>query len=142
MKKKLVTRLLSAALIGGMLAGMLTGCGSSSSSSEGSTASSAEESGSSDDVDLSEIEAIADVGYDGDPIELTFWTLQTRQEGTDIVTEIFNEANPNINVTVSYYDTDGIKDACKTAAQSGSMPSFWFNWGGALGQYYVDNGVT
>jgi raffinose/stachyose/melibiose transport system substrate-binding protein len=91
---------------------------------------------------MSEVEAIADVGYEGDPVELSFWFLQTRQEGTDALTKIFNDANPNINVTVSYYDTDGIKDACKTAAQSGSMPSMWFNWGGALGQYYVDNGVT
>jgi raffinose/stachyose/melibiose transport system substrate-binding protein len=77
-----------------------------------------------------------------DSIELSFWALQTRQDALEALTEEFNEANPNIHVTVSYYSTDGIKDACKTAAQSGSMPSMWFNWGGALGQYYVDNGVT
>ena len=74
--------------------------------------------------------------------ELTFWTLSTRQEAVDPITEAFNEANEDINVTVSYYDTDGIKDACKVAASSDSLPSMWFNWGGSLGQFYVDNGKT
>jgi raffinose/stachyose/melibiose transport system substrate-binding protein len=151
MKKKIVNKILSVVLVGGMVVGMLAGCGSSSdsssstTSSDSSTASTDSSSSSTDSssgLDMSEVEAIADVGYEGDPVELSFWFLQTRQEGTDALTKIFNDANPNINVTVSYYDTDGIKDACKTAAQSGSMPSMWFNWGGALGQYYVDNGVT
>lgn len=74
--------------------------------------------------------------------ELTFWTLSTRQEAVDPITEAFNEANEDINVTVSYYDTDGIKDACKVSASSDSLPSMWFNWGGSLGQFYVDNGKT
>lgn len=148
MKRKLVKKILSAALVGTMAAGLLAGCGNSSSDGGSSNAgTSAADEGTDADasdstVDTSAAEAIADVGYEGEPVELTFWYLQTRQEGTEVLTEIFNEANPNINVTVSYYDTDGIKDSCKTAAQSGSMPSMWFNWGGALGQYYVDNGVT
>lgn len=74
--------------------------------------------------------------------ELTFWTLNTRQEAVDPITEEFNAANEDINVTVSYYDTDGIKDACKVSASSDSLPSMWFNWGGSLGQFYVDNGKT
>ncbi len=145
MKGKSVKKFLSAVLVGTMTASLLAGCGGSSGSDGGSDDSGSSKSGkeaSDSGVDLSGVEGIADIGYEGDPIELSFWYLQTRQEGTDVLTEVFNKANPNINVTVSYYDTDGIKDACKTAAQSGSMPSMWFNWGGALGQYYVDNGVT
>lgn len=145
MKGKSVKKFLSAVLVGTMAASLLAGCGGSSGSDGGSDDSGSSKSGeeaSDSGVDLSGVEEIADIGYEGDPIELSFWYLQTRQEGTDVLTEVFNKANPNINVTVSYYDTDGIKDACKTAAQSGSMPSMWFNWGGALGQYYVDNGVT
>ncbi len=148
MKRKLVKRFFSAALVSAMAVSLLAGCGNSSSSSNSDAGTSAADESSDDTsagdstVDTSAAESIADVGYEGEPVELSFWYLQTRQEGTDVLTEIFNEANPNINVTVSYYDTDGIKDACKTAAQSGSMPSMWFNWGGALGQYYVDNGVT
>lgn len=156
MKRKLVNKVLSIAVVGAMAVSLLAGCSSSSddSSADDTTSeSSAEEEASTDDssddssdddseVDTSAAEAIADIGYEGEEIELTFWYLQTRQEGTEVLTEIFNEANENITITVSFYDTDGIKDACKTAAQSGSMPSMWFNWGGALGQYYVDNGVT
>lgn len=100
---------------------------------------------SAEEVDTDALTAAAtEIGstYEGEDVDLSFWYLQTRQEGTDELIAIWNEANPNIQITASYYDTDGIKDACKTAAQSGSLPSFWFNWGGALGQYYVDNGCT
>lgn len=74
--------------------------------------------------------------------ELTFWTLNGRTEAVDAAVAKFNEANPDIVVTPSYYDTDGIKDACKVAASSDTLPSMWFNWGGSLGQFYVDNGKT
>lgn len=144
MKGKSVKKFLSAVLVGTMTASLLAGCGGSSGGggSEDSKDSESDKAASDSGVDLSGVEAIADIGYEGDPIELSFWYLQTRQEGTEVLTEVFNKANPNINVTVSFYDTDGIKDSCKTAAQSGSLPSMWFNWGGALGQYYVDNDVT
>ena len=78
----------------------------------------------------------------GDVIELSFWTLSTRQDGYDAVTEAFNNSQDGIHVTVSYYDTDGMKDACKVGAASETLPDMWFNWGGSLGQYYVDNGCT
>ena len=161
MKKTLVKKLIATMVVGTMAVSMLAGCGSSSDEKKdpattqddasgddasGDDASGDDASGSDNagdsGVDTTEAQAVADVGYEGEPVELSFWYLTTRQEGTEVLTKIFNDANPNINVTVSYYDTDGIKDACKTAAQSGSMPSMWFNWGGALGQYYVDNGVT
>lgn len=74
--------------------------------------------------------------------ELSFWTLNTRQEAVEPIVEAFNEANEDINITASFYDTDGIKDACKVSASSDSLPSMWFNWGGSLGQFYVDNGKT
>lgn len=77
-----------------------------------------------------------------DPIELTYWALNTKQEAFDPLTEAFNEANPDIHVTVSYYDVDGIKDSCKVAASSDTLPSAWFNWGGSLGGFYADNGKT
>lgn len=74
--------------------------------------------------------------------ELTFWTLNTRQEAVEPIVEAFNEANEDIQVTASFYDTDGIKDACKVAASSDSLPDMWFNWGGSLGQFYSDNEKT
>ena len=74
--------------------------------------------------------------------EVTFWTLNTRQNAVDPIVEAFNSENTDVHVTASYYDTDGLKDACKVAASSDTLPSMWFNWGGSLGQFYVDNGKT
>lgn len=89
---------------------------------------------------------IADPGSEAEApagvIELDFWTLNSRQDGYDPVTEAFNNSQDGIRVKVSYYDTDGMKDACKVAAASGTLPEMWFNWGGSLGQYYVDNDCT
>lgn len=74
--------------------------------------------------------------------EVSYWALSSKQEGVEQIVEEFNAANPDVVVTVSFYDTDGIKDACKVAASSDTLPSMWFNWGGSLGQFYVDNGKT
>ena len=74
--------------------------------------------------------------------EITFWTLTSRQTAVDAIVESFEELNPDIKVTASYFDTDGIKDACKVAASSKTLPDMWFNWGGSLGGFYSDNGLT
>ena len=74
--------------------------------------------------------------------EITYWTLSSRQEGVEPIAERFNESQDEVHVTVSFYDTDGMKDACKVAASSDTLPDCWFNWGGSLGQFYVDNGKT
>ena len=74
--------------------------------------------------------------------EISFWTLNTRQNAVEPIVEAFNAENEDINVTASFYDTDGLKDACKVAASSDTLPSMWFNWGGSLGSFYVENGKT
>lgn len=74
--------------------------------------------------------------------EISFWSLNTRQEAIDPIVEEFNAQNEDIKVVPSYYDTDGIKDACKVGASSKTLPNMWFNWGGSLGGFYVDNGLT
>lgn len=74
--------------------------------------------------------------------EVTFWTLNGRADAVDPIIEAFEAENPDIKVTASYYDTDGIKDACKVAASSNTLPDMWFNWGGALGGFYAENGLT
>lgn len=79
---------------------------------------------------------------DGSVTEVSFWSLSTRQTALEPITEKFNSENPDVNVTVSYYDVDGLKTACKVAASSKTLPSMWFNWGGSLGGFYVENGLT
>lgn len=74
--------------------------------------------------------------------EISFWTLNTSQGAAEPIVEAFNAENEDIKVTASFYDTDGIKDACKVAASSDTLPSMWFNWGGSLAKFYVDNGKT
>ncbi len=75
-------------------------------------------------------------------INLTFWTLMGRASAFDELTKEFEAANPNIKITVSYYDTDPIKDALKVAASSKSLPDMWFMWGGSLGGFYAENNLT
>ncbi len=77
----------------------------------------------------------------GEVTEITFWTLNTRQNAVDPIVEAFNAANKDIKVIASYYDTDGIKDSCKVAATSNTLPNMWFNWGGSLGGFYADNNL-
>lgn len=115
-----------------MLGSLLVGC------SGNDAAPSSEAAAPGDETTAPSSEA----GDSGEAIELDFWTLSTRQDGYDPVTEAFNTSQDGIQVTVSYYDTDGMKDACKVGAASDTLPDMWFNWGGSLGQYYVDNGCT
>ncbi|MDR1469831.1 MAG: extracellular solute-binding protein [Spirochaetaceae bacterium] len=75
-------------------------------------------------------------------IQLTIWQLNNKQTALDVITKEFNAANPGITVTAAYYDTDGIKDASKVAASSKTLPDMWFNWGGSLGGFYAENGLT
>lgn len=109
---------------------LLTGCGSKATSDE-----TAKETNTAATGDTAE-------GSGNGVQEVTFWTLSTRQEAVDPIVEAFNAANKDVKVTVSYYDTDGIKDACKVAATSGTLPNMWFNWGGSLGGFYAENGLT
>lgn len=74
--------------------------------------------------------------------EITFWTLSTRQNAVEPIVKEFNAKNPDIKVTAAFFDTDGIKDACKVAASSKTLPNIWFNWGGSLGGFYSDHGLT
>jgi raffinose/stachyose/melibiose transport system substrate-binding protein len=73
---------------------------------------------------------------------ITFWTLSGRQDAVEPIIKEFNAKNPDIEVVAAFYDTDGIKDACKVAASANTLPNMWFNWGGSLGGFYSDNGLT
>lgn len=79
---------------------------------------------------------------EGSKTEVTFWTLSSRQDAVEPIVEEFNKLNPTIKVIPAFYDTDGIKDACKVAASSKTLPNMWFNWGGSLGGFYSDNNLT
>lgn len=126
--KKGIALLLASAML---FSAVLTGCGSNTESEE--TENTTTETTTNDDSSDSS---------KGGVTEVTFWTLNTRQNAVDPIVEAFNAENKDIKVTVSFYDTDGIKDACKVAASSATLPNMWFNWGGSLGGFYADNGLS
>ena len=117
-----------------MLISLLAGCGASGVDNTSKSGTSSEQTSSVSTVDNSSKAA--------EKVPVTFWSLSTRQKAVEPIVKAFNESNANYEVTAAFYDTDGIKDACKVAASSGTLPNMWFNWGGSLGGFYVDNGCT
>jgi raffinose/stachyose/melibiose transport system substrate-binding protein len=75
-------------------------------------------------------------------MQLTIWMLNGRKTALDVLVREYNAAHPEVQVTAAYYDTDGIKDACKVAASSRTLPEMWFNWGGSLGGFYAENDLV
>jgi raffinose/stachyose/melibiose transport system substrate-binding protein len=73
---------------------------------------------------------------------LTIWTLNGRKTALDALVREYNAAHPEVQVAAAYYDTDGIKDACKVVASSKTLPEMWFNWGGSLGGFYAENDLV
>lgn len=129
--KKLLALSLSAILLSSTL---ITGCGNTET--EEPVAQDTAEAEATQETDTTASSASSDA------VEVTFWALNTRQAAIEPIIEAFQAENPNIKVTASFYDTDGIKDACKVASSSGTLPNMWFNWGGSLGGFYAENGLT
>jgi raffinose/stachyose/melibiose transport system substrate-binding protein len=75
-------------------------------------------------------------------VELEWWNLSSRKELTESVVAAFNAEHPDINITAVLNGTDDHKKNLKIAASSNSMPDMWFNWGGTLGSFYPENGLT
>lgn len=121
----------------------LTGCGGSKGSGESSSAAgqpagtaapgtSAAEKSDSGAADKS----------GGKAMELTYWTLESRKAAAEPIVEEWNNTHDDVKIVLSIYSTDGMKDACKVAASSKTLPNMWFNWGGSLGGFYAENGLT
>ena len=134
MKKRLLSLLVCAGMVGSMLAG----CGGSGSSSGGSgneeTTAAAVQTGTAAGNESGEAAA--------EPVELTFWSMAQRKEFEDNIIAAFTEKYPEIKITPTYYSTDDIKANLKVAASSGTLPDMWYNWGGSLASYYPANGLT
>lgn len=129
---KCMRRFATLSLVSVLTAGLLAGCGNDGESKQQTEGNTSETKGAQSGVS----------GENGDEEEVTFWTLSTKQEALEPIVEAFNEQENGVKVNISYYDVDGIKDACKVAASSKTLPNMWFNWGGSLGSFYADNGST
>jgi raffinose/stachyose/melibiose transport system substrate-binding protein len=75
-------------------------------------------------------------------VAISFWALNTGWEWLEPAVKDFENANPNIDVELTQYEVDPIKEALKVAASSKTLPDMWFTWGGTLGSFYPENGLT
>lgn len=77
----------------------------------------------------------------GEKVTLSLWVLDN-DLWVDKAVKDFMDQNPNITVEVVKYGVDPIKEALKVAASSKTLPDIWFTWGGSLGSFYPENGLT
>jgi raffinose/stachyose/melibiose transport system substrate-binding protein len=91
---------------------------------------------------LTELRAGGKQAAGSEKMQLTIWQLNGKQDALDVLVKEYNAAHPEVQIVPSYYDTDGIKDACKVAASSKTLPDMWFNWGGSLGGFFAENNLV
>ncbi|WP_372638319.1 ABC transporter substrate-binding protein [Cohnella sp.] len=73
-------------------------------------------------------------------VTISFWTLNA--EWVKYAIDDFKLQYPNIEVELTLYDTDPIKETLKVAASSKTLPDIWFTWGGTLGSFYPEYGLS
>ena len=123
-----------------MVFSIVTGCGSGTAATPSGTNATATNNATASATDKASEQPTTQPA--AGKIAVTFWTLSDRQTGVEQIVSAFNQLHDDITVTASYYDVDGIKNACKVAASSKTLPNMWFTWGGSLGGFYSDNGLT
>jgi raffinose/stachyose/melibiose transport system substrate-binding protein len=82
------------------------------------------------------------VAAQDEDVSITVWTLSSRIEGVEAILDEFKAEHPNIDIEVVFADASTHQNNLKIAAASGTLPTVWFNWGGTLGGYYVENDLT
>lgn len=137
-KRSMKKRLLSLLVCAGMVGSMLTGCGGSGGASGGTQGGTTQAASAQAGTEAGTKGQEAS----GEAVELTFWSMAQRKDFEDKIIAAFTEKNPQIKITPTYYSTDDIKANLKVAASSGTLPDMWYNWGGSLASYYPANGLT
>jgi len=84
----------------------------------------------------------ADPPQEGDGIHLTWWGLEAQADGKEQVIASFEAQNPGITVSWSGHSNETLHQNLQISAVNDTLPSLWFQWGGALGGRYVQYGVT
>lgn len=81
-----------------------------------------------------------------DDIEVTWWLLtgnDARNAAVDQIIAEFEEANPNITITLERRATDPHKEALRVAAGTDAFPDLYFMWSGlGLGGEFVEAGMS
>jgi len=79
---------------------------------------------------------------DVEPINLSWWKLNEHVDGLNEVIASFTSQHPHVNITFAGHSNETLHQNLEISAMSGTLPSMWFQWGGALGGRYVQYGVT
>lgn len=121
--KKMLSALMSLMLAGGIMAGC-----SSGGSAGGSAAPASSENGGQKTA--------------AQKVSISLWVLDNGWDWVQSAVDDFKKSNPNIDVQISKYAVDPFKENLKLAANSKTLPDMWFTWGGSLGSFYPENGLT
>lgn len=72
---------------------------------------------------------------------ITMWYESGQEEWMNQAVNLFHKSYPNVEIEMTSYSTDNLKQQTKIAAASDTLPDIWWNWGGSLGGYYIENDV-
>lgn len=149
MKRKVLSVLLAAAMVGTLLVGCGGGSGSSSGDSGSQPAADAgggEETPAADAGGGEETPAAADKGdlnipeLTTEPLEILLWDIATEDPTKSIQEDAVNRFMadyPNIKVTQVHQQNDNYKQQLIVAMSSGQAPDMYIHWGGGpMAEYY------
>ncbi|HUX51558.1 MAG TPA: extracellular solute-binding protein [Spirochaetia bacterium] len=73
------------------------------------------------------------------PVNIRIWDIQTQedQQMIETATQQFNQAHPNIQAKVEWFQNDTYKDKIRIALGAGNGPDILYNWGGGPLRSYV-----
>jgi raffinose/stachyose/melibiose transport system substrate-binding protein len=77
-----------------------------------------------------------------DKVTVEFWALDNHKQIYEPIIEDFEKDHPEIDIEMSTRTVDAHKEGLKVGASSNTLPNIWFNWGGSLGSFYPENGLT
>lgn len=132
MKKTIMSLLLVVA----MMFGILTGCAKKEEPIKESQQS---EQTAMEEQSQKESQTNEETETTDQQITLTFWTPSWRQATEEPLIADFMEKYPNIKIEATYMSSEDIKANTKIAASSNTLPDMWYNWGGALADFFAEN---
>ena len=77
-----------------------------------------------------------------EPIHLSWWKLNEHVDGLNEVIASFTSRHPHVTIEWAGHSNETLHQNLEISAISNTLPSMWFQWGGALGGRYVQYGVT
>lgn len=79
---------------------------------------------------------------EAEPIHLSWWKLNEHVDGLNEVIASFTAQHPHVTIEWAGHSNETLHQNLQISAMNDTLPSMWFQWGGALGGRYVQYGVT